>query len=106
VAKALPLNPIAYSFVSTLVHPPFARRKAAEAIARSLQRQIDTAWMLLQAANRFPCYEGSHERFVKSSARVLRHAEAQMWQVELEQADLVQLASNVEGLWFAIDALS
>jgi hypothetical protein len=29
-----------------------------------------------------------------------------MWQVGLEQADLVQLAMEVEGLWFAIDALS
>jgi hypothetical protein len=61
--------------------------------------------MLLQTANRFPTYEGSHERLVKSSARVLRHAEEQLWQVELDQADLVQLASNVAGLWFSIDAL-
>jgi hypothetical protein len=61
---------------------------------------------LLRTANRFPLYDESHERFVKSSARVLRHAEAQLWKVELDQADLVELASNVEGLWFAIDALS
>lgn len=62
--------------------------------------------MLLQAANRFPLCESSHERFVKSSARVLRHAEAQMWGVGLEDGDLVQIASEVEGLWFAIDAMS
>jgi hypothetical protein len=29
-----------------------------------------------------------------------------LWQVEIEPNDTVQLASNVEGLWFAIDALS
>jgi len=83
-----------------------ARKKAAVAIAKSLHRQINTAWMLLQTANRFPTYEGSHERFVKSAARVPRHAEGQLWQVEIEPNDTVQLASNVEGLWFAIDALS
>jgi hypothetical protein len=83
-----------------------SRQHAAAAIARSLHRQIDTAWMLLRTADRFPTYEEPHERFVHSSARVLRHAEEQLWKVELEQADLLQLASNIEGLWFAIDAMS
>jgi hypothetical protein len=36
----------------------------------------------------------------------LRHAEAQLWQVGLEDREIVALASEVEELWFAIDALS
>lgn len=83
-----------------------ARKHAAAAIARSLNHQINTAWMLLRTADRFPVYEEPHDRFVHSSARVLRHVESQLWMVDLDQADLVQLASSVEGLWFAIDALS
>jgi hypothetical protein len=102
----LPRRPsVSFSF-SSLEDRTFARKSAAAAIAESLHRQIDTAWMLLRTANRFPSYERSHERLVKSSARVLGRAEAQMWRVQLEPADLVQLASSVEGLWFAIDALS
>jgi hypothetical protein len=92
--------------VSTpLVWTP-ARKHAAAAISKSLHRQIQTGWMLLRTADRFPSYDESHARFVRSSARVLKHAEAQLWKVELDQADLVELASNVERLWFAIDALS
>jgi hypothetical protein len=82
------------------------RKNAAAAIAKSLNRQITTAWLLLQTANRLPAYEHSHERFIHSSARVLSHAEAQLWMVQIEQADLVQLAASIERLWFAIDALS
>jgi|SRR5580698_4039281 hypothetical protein len=106
MAKALPPRPTVSFVLTSHEDLAIARKKAAAAIARSLNRQIYTARMLLQTANRFPTYETSHQRFVNSSARVLRHAESQLWRVELEQADLVQLASNVEGLWFAIDALS
>jgi hypothetical protein len=83
-----------------------AQRNASAAITISLQRQINTARMLLRTAKRFPEYEESHTRFVRSSARVLRHAESQLWQVGLQDKEMVQLASEVEGLWFAIDALS
>jgi hypothetical protein len=106
MAKTLPPRPVASFALTSQVDPAIARKKAAAAIARSLNRQINTAWMLLRTANRFPTYDGSHERFVKSSARVLGHAESQMWKVELEPGDLVGLASNIERLWFAIDALS
>jgi hypothetical protein len=106
MAKALPPIPSLSLSAISQQDPRIARKQAAAAITRSLNRQINTAWMLLRAANRFPNYESSHERFVHSSARVLRHAEEQMWRVEIEQDDLVQLASNVEGLWFAIDALT
>jgi hypothetical protein len=108
MAKALFLPPRPTLSLSAISrhNPTIVRRQASAAIAKSLHRQITTAWMLLQTANRFPTYEASHDRFVQSSARVLRHAESQLWLVDLEQGDLVQLASNVEGLWFAIDALS
>jgi hypothetical protein len=106
MAKTLPPRPAVSFALTSQEDPASARKKAAAAIARSLNRQIDTAWMLLRTANRFPSYDGAHERFVKSSARVLNHAEDQMWRVEIDQADLVQLASSVEGLWFAIDAMS
>jgi hypothetical protein len=105
VANIFPRRPALSLSSTSRGNLAVAREKAAVAIAISLHRQIHTAWMLLQTANRFPTYEGSHERFVKSSARVLSHAEKQLWQVELDQADLVQLTSNVAGLWFAIDAL-
>lgn len=83
-----------------------ARNHASTAIAKSLHRQIHAGWLLLQTAKRFPSYDESHTRFVKSSERVLKYAEAQLWQVELEDADLVEIVSEFEGLWFAIDALS
>ena|SRR5579862_5595349 len=102
----LPRRPsVPFSFTS-LEDRTYVRKSVAAAKAESLHCQIDTAWLLLRTAKRFPPYEGSHQRLVKASARVLRRAEAQMWRVELEPADLVQLASSVEGLWFAIDALS
>lgn len=107
MAKGLPTRP------TVSLSPPLqvdlnsaARKRAAAAIARSLHGQINTAWILLRTADRFPPYEVSHDRFVNSSARVLKHAEAQLWLVGLEEADLVQLATEVEGLWFAIDALT
>jgi hypothetical protein len=100
----LALQPLARSAVRNA--PSLARANAATAISRSLQRQVKTAWMLLQAAKRFPDYDLSRERFVKSSARVLTQAEAQLWQVRLEEAEVLSIASEVEGLWFAIDALS
>jgi hypothetical protein len=106
VAKTIPPNPGLSLSATWQMNPSCARKNAAAAIAGSLHRQVNTARMLLQTANRFPLYEAAHERFVKSSARVLRHAEAQMWGVGLEESDLVQIASEVEGLWFAIDALS
>jgi hypothetical protein len=106
MAKTIPPKP-GLSLSSTWQkNPNQARKNAAAAIAGSLHRQVHTARMLLQTANRFPVYEASHERFVHSSARVLRHAESQVWGVRLEESDLVQIASEVEGLWFAIDALS
>jgi hypothetical protein len=83
-----------------------AQKNAAAAIASSLQRQINTARLLLRTAKRFPECEESHTRFVRSSARVLSHAESQLWQVGLGEKEIVELASEVEGLWFAIDALS
>jgi hypothetical protein len=86
--------------------PALARRHAAVAIATSLHHQIHTGWLLLRTAGRFPAYDESHARFVKSSARVLRHAEGQLWQVGLGEKEIIQLASEIEGLWFAIDAMS
>jgi hypothetical protein len=83
-----------------------AREGAAAAIARSLHHQVDTARMPLQTADRFPTYEASHERFIHSAPRVLRVAEEQLWQVRLEDSVMVQLASELEGVWFAIDAHS
>ena len=95
------------SVVSPLRRDPFvARQHAAVAIANSLHHQIRTGWLLLHAARRFPEYDESHARFINSSARVLRHAEGQLWQVGLEEKELIQLASEIEGLWFAIDAMS
>jgi hypothetical protein len=100
----LALQPLARSAVRNA--PSLARTNAATAISRSLHRQVKTASMLLQAAKRFPDYDLTRGRLVKSSARVLTQAEAQLWQVSLEQAEVLSIASEVEELWFAIDAVS
>ena len=106
MAKAFPQEQTGFFPIASIGIAASARKEAAAAIARSLHREVLTARKLLQTAGRFSVYEASHERFLRSAARVLTHAEQQLWRVGLEDSALVQLASEVEGLWFAIDALS
>lgn len=87
-----------------LIHLRDASRR--DATVTSISVQLDAAKVILSLVQNQIVFEHDRAKYIDFAARVVNAAETRLWKSALRPEEVLSISSQVERLWFAIDALT